>query len=293
MKKIISLLFVLFVAMLFMTACQSDEEVVVESEAGNITQDEFYQELKDRYGEDVLREMTKKMVLESQYDVSEEEIDDEIASFKDQIGPQFEQFLNQQGYDNEEEFRNAFYMSQLEFQAATEDLNVSDDDVRMRYDNMQQEIKARHILVEEKSTAEEVIERYNSGDDFASLAEEYSIDGSANSGGDLGYFTGGDMVLPFERAAFSLEVDEISEPVETRHGWHVILVEDKREADVELGSFEDMEAQIRENLLASQVSQDELSSIINGVINDADVTIQDDDLDHLFQTEDDSENSES
>ncbi|WP_411955009.1 peptidylprolyl isomerase [Alkalibacillus sp. S2W] len=286
MKKLIVLL---LASILFITACQSEEEVVVESETGNITKDEFYNELKERHGEEVLEQITKEMVLESQYDVSQEEIDQDIEEFKSQLGPQFEQFLAQQGYENEEDFRNDFYMSQLEFKAATDDLDVSDEDVRMRYENMQQEVKARHILVEDKSTAEEVIQKYEDGQEFEALAEEYSTDGSASSGGDLGYFTGGDMVLPFERAAFSLDVGEISEPVETQHGWHVILVEDKREADVELDSFENMESQIRESLLASQVSQDELNSIIDDVMNEADVSIQDDDLDHIFDSENESE----
>ncbi|NIK12664.1 peptidylprolyl isomerase [Alkalibacillus almallahensis] len=286
MKKLIVLL---FASILFITACQSEEEVVVESESGDITKDEFYNELKERHGEEVLEQITKEMVLESQYDVSQEEVDQDIEEFKSQLGPQFEQFLAQQGYENEEDFRNDFYMSQLEFKAATDDLDVSDEDVRMRYENMQQEVKARHILVEDKSTAEEVIQKYEDGQEFTALAEEYSTDGSASSGGDLGYFTGGDMVLPFERAAFSLDVGEISEPVETQHGWHVILVEDKREADVELDSFENMESQIRESLLASQVSQDELNSIIDDVMNEADVSIQDDDLDHIFDSENESE----
>ncbi|MDQ0159921.1 peptidylprolyl isomerase [Alkalibacillus salilacus] len=286
MKKLIVLL---FASILVITACQSDEEVVVESQSGDITKDEFYNELKERHGEEVLEQITKEMVLESQYDVSQEEIDQDIEEFKSQLGPQFEQFLAQQGYENEEDFRNDFYMSQLEFKAATDDLDVSDEDVRMRYENMQQEVKARHILVEDQSTAEEVIQEYEDGQEFAALAEEYSTDGSASSGGDLGYFTGGDMVLPFERAAFSLDVGEISEPVETQHGWHVILVEDKREADVELDSFENMESQIRESLLASQVSQDELNSIIDEVMNEADVSIQDDDLDHIFDSENESE----
>lgn len=286
LKKLIVLL---FASILVITACQSDEEVVVESQSGDITKDEFYNELKERHGEEVLEQITKEMVLESQYDVSQEEIDQDIEEFKSQLGPQFEQFLAQQGYENEEDFRNDFYMSQLEFKAATDDLDVSDEDVRMRYENMQQEVKARHILVEDQSTAEEVIQEYEDGQEFAALAEEYSTDGSASSGGDLGYFTGGDMVLPFERAAFSLDVGEISEPVETQHGWHVILVEDKREADVELDSFENMESQIRESLLASQVSQDELNSIIDEVMNEADVSIQDDDLDHIFDSENESE----
>lgn len=84
---------------------------------------------------------------------------------------------------------------------------------------------------EEKVKAEalEIKELLDEGEDFASLAEEYSQDeGSASKGGDLGWFGKGDMVEPFEVAAFSLKKGEISDPVKTRFGWHLIMVSDRK-----------------------------------------------------------------
>ncbi|GAA0471152.1 peptidylprolyl isomerase [Alkalibacillus silvisoli] len=301
MKKY--LLIMLTTTLLILAACSSNEdesatdaesgdvtqsggdELVMESEAGNITQDELYQELKERHGETVLREMTTRMILESQYDISEEELDEEIEDFKNEVGPEFEQFLAQQGFQNEAEFREALYMSRLEFEAATEDLDVTEEDIELRYENLQKEVQARHILVDDEQSALEVLDLYEDGEDFSELAEQYSTDGSAQLGGDLGYFTGGDMVLPFERVAFSLDEGEVSEPVESQYGWHVILVENIRDAEVELDSFEEMEDQIRQDLLAAQVDPNELVLIIDEVINDANVTIHDAELDHLFGTE--------
>ncbi|GEN45759.1 peptidylprolyl isomerase [Alkalibacillus haloalkaliphilus] len=284
MKKVV--LALLTTSILILVACNGDsDDTVMESAAGDITKDEFYEELKERHGEAVLREMTTRMILESQYDISEEELDQEIEDFKAEVGPQFEQFLAQQGFENEAEFREALYMSRLEFEAATEDLDVTEEDVELRYENMQKEVQARHILVDDEQTAQEILEQYESGEDFAELAEEHSTDGTAQLGGDLGYFTGGDMVMPFERAAFSLNEGEVSEPVETQYGWHVILVENIRDAEVELDSLEEMEDQIRQDLLTAQVDPSELQLIIEQVINDADVTIHDEDLNHLFGSE--------
>ncbi len=87
---------------------------------------------------------------------------------------------------------------------------------------MSDKIRCSHILVEKMSTAQEVLEKLKKGESFAKLAEQYSIDGSRKRGGDLGYFSRGQMVKPFEDAAFKLEVGQVSDIVKTQFGYHVI-----------------------------------------------------------------------
>ncbi len=85
-----------------------------------------------------------------------------------------------------------------------------------------EKIRCAHILVEKQSLALEILEKIKKGDSFAKLAEQYSLDGSRKRRGDLGFFTRGAMVKPFEEAAFKLKVDEVSDLVKTQFGYHII-----------------------------------------------------------------------
>lgn len=89
-------------------------------------------------------------------------------------------------------------------------------------------VKASHILVPTEGEAKIIKTMLDDGDDFAVLARRYSECPSKAAGGDLGYFKRGQMVKEFENAAFSLPVGQVSEPVQTQFGWHIIKVTDRR-----------------------------------------------------------------
>jgi len=92
---------------------------------------------------------------------------------------------------------------------------------------MTTEVRASHILVKTEDEAKKLLEEIKAGKDFADAAAEYSLCPSGANGGDLGFFSKGMMVKPFEDAAFSLEVGGLSDPVETQFGWHLIYLTDK------------------------------------------------------------------
>jgi peptidyl-prolyl cis-trans isomerase C len=97
----------------------------------------------------------------------------------------------------------------------------------------EEEVHARHILVETEDEAKAIVEQIKGGADFATLAKEKSKDtGSAGEGGDLGYFVKGRMVPEFAEVAFKMYPGQVSNPVKTQFGWHVIKVEDKRSRPV-------------------------------------------------------------
>lgn len=92
---------------------------------------------------------------------------------------------------------------------------------------MTNEVKASHILVETEQEAINLKEEILSGKPFEDVAAEHSLCPSGARGGDLGFFGRGQMVSEFEKAAFSLKVGELSDPVRTNFGWHLILVTDQ------------------------------------------------------------------
>jgi peptidyl-prolyl cis-trans isomerase C len=118
----------------------------------------------------------------------------------------------------------------------------------------EKQVKASHILVEDEATAKQLIDELGDGAEFAKLAQEHSTGPSGQQGGDLGFFSEGEMVQPFSDAAFQLEVGEVTqEPVETQFGWHVIKVTDTRETEPD--SFETMQDQLRQQLQQEAVQQ--------------------------------------
>ena len=92
------------------------------------------------------------------------------------------------------------------------------------------EVRASHLLVDTKEQADECRTEILGGKTFAEVARKVSKCPSGSSGGDLGYFTRGRMVAPFDAAAFTLPTGELSEPVDTQFGWHLITVTDQRGA---------------------------------------------------------------
>ena len=90
------------------------------------------------------------------------------------------------------------------------------------------EVHGYHILVETEQEATDLKEQIDNGADFSSLAELYSTCPSGQSGGDLGWFGRGAMVAEFDQASFTLEIDEVSNPVHTQFGWHLILITEQR-----------------------------------------------------------------
>ena len=140
------------------------------------------------------------------------------------------------------------------------EIEVTDQEVRRFFDEnperfaQQEMVRARHILVDTRDEAESLREQLLAGGTSASWRGDTTDPGSAPAGGELGWFGRGVMVAPFEEAAFALAVGEISEPMQTAFGFHLILVEERAEAE-EAVFNDEVAATIRQGLTDQKVEQ--------------------------------------
>ena len=289
MKKIVTA-FVLTGSILGLAACgSSDDKAVVNTAAGDVTKDDFYEALKDDYGEATLYQLVTTKVLEDQYKVEEDEVDSEIKKYKEQAeesGMDFEMWLQNEGFSDEDTFKDVIKQSLLQKAALSEGLEVTDEEIEDQYDRMNKEIDAQHILVEDEETANEVVKKIDKDEDFEELAKEYSSDGSAEDGGNLGYFSVGDMVPEFEEAAYNMKEGDVSDPVQSQFGFHIIKVNDIRDSEDDIGSLEDNEKEIKDQLLTEKISAidpAEAQAKIDKIIEDAKVEVKIEEFEDLFE----------
>lgn len=278
MKKSI-LTLSLAASVLALTACSdnSESEVIVESEVGNISKEELYEEMKTSVGEQAIQILMIEKVLAEEYEVTDKEIDAEFEASKEEMGENFEQFLAQNN-QTEESYKKVLRLNLLQEKALTDGVEVSDEEIQQQYDRQSTELNARHILVADEETANKVKAELDGGAEFAAVAEEYSTDpGSAANGGELDWFGTGTMTPEFEDAAYGLEVGKVSEPVQSQFGYHIIEVTDKREVEGQ-ASLEDQKEQIRTELAMAKADQAALVPKIGKMLKDAKVEIKDEDL---------------
>ncbi|HLR15945.1 MAG TPA: peptidylprolyl isomerase [Bacillota bacterium] len=287
MKKL-AMAFAISASMLLLAACggdkeSSDPDVVAKTKSGDISKEDFYEALKERYGEEVLYDLITTEVLSGNFEISDEEVDAEIDHFKEQLGDQFELWMMQEGFSDEEELRELIKVSMLQEEAITSDIEISDEEVEEYYNDIKVEKEARHILVEDPELAEDLKKQLDDGADFAELAKENSTDSSAEEGGDIGYFSKDSNLVPeFLDTAYALDVDEISEPVESQFGFHIIQVTDSREKE-DFASLEDMKKEISRTLKSEKVDQAEAQEKIQQILDDAEIDIKIEEFKDLFE----------
>jgi peptidyl-prolyl cis-trans isomerase C len=187
--------------------------------------------------------------------------------------------MNLSEVDVKSQFERAMAIQEFIEKQFVQKVTVSDKEVRAYYDSnpvffkQAEQVRASHILVsvdpqkdplqkaESRKKIEDIQQKLRKGEDFSELAKEYSQCPSGSEGGDLGYFQRGQMVKPFEQTAFALRPGEVSDIVETKFGYHLIRLADKKPESVV--PYEDIKDRIGQYLKQEKAEKDVVSYVKN------------------------------
>ncbi|QSZ27473.1 peptidylprolyl isomerase [Aceticella autotrophica] len=266
LKKASTIIIFLVIAV-FLTSCSSGKNIVAKVNNQDITSKEFtdtFNMVKNRiksnpqYNKDVwnkdyngkklidavkenvmdnliMEKILLKQAQKQNITASSKEIDDEYNK---------EKLANKD--ITKEEAKNNLLINKL-IDGWTKDVKISDEEIKKYYESNKSQfevVKASHILVADEKTANEIYNKLMQGADFAQMAKQYSIDTSTkDKGGELGEFPRGTMVQEFDNAVFNLKAGEISKPVKTQFGYHIIKSE-----GITVKSLDDVKDYIKQNL---------------------------------------------
>ncbi|MBG0970654.1 peptidylprolyl isomerase PrsA [Bacillus sp. SRB3LM] len=265
-------------SIVLLSACGTSSDKVVTSNAVDITKEEFYTEMKQKAGKQVLQNMVMEKVFMKNYKVDEKEVDKKFDETKKQVGDQFDTLLKQQGM-KEETLKNTLRASLAQEKAIEK--AITDKDLKAKFEDYKKEVKASQILVKDEETAKKVKEKLAQGKSFEELVKQYSEDTvSKEKGGDLGFFGPGKMGKEFHEVAYKLKKGEISEPIKTKYGYHIIKVIDTN-ADK---TFDQTKADIKKALVREKSKNPEfIKNVMMKEIKTVDVQVKDTDLKNLFE----------
>ncbi len=259
----------LAIAVIVLLYMQFQGNVVATVNGEKIYKDELFEALNRQAGSSTLEQLIIQRLIAQEarslgLQVSQEEVDGELDRFiETALGgdkEKFKQFLDQYNI-SEDTLRWEIELDLLLRKIVEETmLDIQEKDIQEYFEknrddfNIPEQVEARHILVETEEEAREILAQLRNGGDFVELAKKHSLDeASLENDANLGFFTREDMVEEFSNAAFDLEVGQLSEPVKTVYGYHIIEVLNRREArEVEL---EEVYDQVREVLKESQIME--------------------------------------
>lgn len=211
-----------------------------------------------------LNELGPEVAMQFQSPEGIKQIADELANQELLYLDAMENKLDQEeAFKREREKMEKNVLKQYAMHRLLSDISATEDEIQKYYDDHKEyfktpeTIRASHILVKDEADANKILQEIEEGLSFDDAAKKYSICPSKENGGDLGEFPRGSMVPEFEKVAFSMDIDKVSQPVETQFGYHLIKVESKKEQV--MNSLDEVRDQVTQQLIGLKQQERYLS----------------------------------
>ncbi len=272
-------------AIFFFTGNDNDDvaDVVAVVNGQDIAREELTAALYAQGAQETLDQLINRVLFQQEGDklgleISDDDLDQEIQKFIDMnfqgSSDDFYELLELYGIDKDVFFEDTRFKL-LATELVLENYPITDDESRQFFEEYKymfenpEQVEARHIVVDRLQEAEDVLDKLKAGEDFADLAAKYSKDASnKDTGGELGFFSRDMMAESFSDAAFSMEIGDISEPVATHFGYHIIQVTDKKE-EVKV-NYEDVRDEVLDIMVESML-EDMIPYLIRSLREEAEI----------------------
>jgi len=279
----ISLFSILLILTAFISGCGMDKSAaenripVITVGGASITLGEFKDRLEDIYPEDsdtktmeseytelkmnlVNRIIEEQVILREslrlRVNITESDVDGEMMKIREDLGEEVYKEIILTKFGNVDkwkvELKRELTIKEAINRAVHSRISISDAGARQYYDeneelfNTPPQVRASMIIVDSKKKANELLNKIKKGEDFAKLATKHSTGNEAHAGGDLGFFSKGDMPEEFENSVMALKIGQVSDVVETTYGFHIFMLTDKNKGSSM--NFEQAKEAIKEDL---------------------------------------------
>lgn len=267
MKKYVFLILLAFIAVLINGCGGRSEKVLARIDNKVITLEEFNKKIArlPKHYQEIIKTQKAKFL-------------DDVIMEKLLYGEALKANIDKDAETQEviAEAKKKILVSRLIKDRVEDKISVAEEDIKGYYDEHSEEFmlperwRASHILVDTLEGAEDIKEKLDEGDLFEELAKETSKDATSKQGGDIGYFSKGQLIPEFEEACFKLEVGQISDIVQTQFGYHIVKLTDRKSPEVQ--EFSSVKELIKKELEKDQRKQ-LLEELMNNLRNKAKITI--------------------
>lgn len=308
---IITLIVVLLAGCGKVATMKNGEEKIAGTSDEEFSVNQLYDSMLEKYGAEAFISMLDTSIYNKMYKETDDEkeyLKSQIKDMKDsakQNNMTYNEVIEYYGFTDEDSMKDYLRLNYRRDKAVNNYISkdISDDEVKSYYkSNIYGDIKARHILIKvetqdsdsdkekakkdsvAKKKAEDLIEQLNDGADFSELAKKNSEDeATAKKGGDLGFYSYGDMVAEFDKAAFALKKGEYTDtPVKTTYGYHIIIKDDEKAKP----SLKSSRSKILETLVKNKLNSDPslYYTTLDNIREDAGLKFEDDKVKKLYNS---------